>query len=374
VALAEVFGTAMSGRCADRPELAGTPIALEAMLPAVACRGGDVLLHRLFAPLGYEIEARRLPLDEQFPDWGESRYFHLTLRSTRRLAELLSHLYVLVPVLEAAKHYAFGEDEVEKLLARGAGWLAAHPEKELITERYLAYRRALTRAALDRLLQDEPGVEEAASEHDAEEATVEERVSLHTQRLSSVLEVLKASGARRVLDLGCGDGKLLWLLVEDRSFTGITGMDVSYRSLELAARRLRLDRMAPGQRGRVRLFQGSLTYRDARLAGYDAAAVVEVIEHLDPPRLAAFERCLFEVARPGTVVVTTPNVEYNVRFETLPAGHLRHRDHRFEWTRAEFEAWAGGVAGRSGYAVRFLTVGPVDEEVGAPTQMAVFSR
>lgn len=128
------------------------------------------------------------------------------------------------------------------------------------------------------------------------------------------------------------------------------------------------------QRQRIRLLHGSLMYRDTRLEGFDAAAVVEVIEHLDPPRLAAFERVLFECARPGTVVLTTPNVEYNVKWESLPAGKFRHKDHRFEWTRAQFQGWASGMAERFGYKVRFLPVGPEDPIVGAPTQMAVFSR
>jgi 3' terminal RNA ribose 2'-O-methyltransferase Hen1 len=120
--------------------------------------------------------------------------------------------------------------------------------------------------------------------------------------------------------------------------------------------------------------QGSLTYRDKRLAGYDAATVIEVIEHLDPPRLSAFERVLFEFAKPGAVVMTTPNVEYNVKFEGLPAGKLRHKDHRFEWTRNEFQNWATGVATRFGYSVRFAPIGPEDEVAGPPTQMAVFTR
>ena len=151
-------------------------------------------------------------------------------------------------------------------------------------------------------------------------------------------------------------------------------MDVSWRALEIATERLKLYRLAPAQRERVRLIQGSLMYHDTRLAGYDAAAVVEVIEHLDPPRLAAFERVVFEFARPGTVVVTTPNAEYNVKWESLPAGRFRHRDHRFEWTREQFQTWAGGIADRFGYSVRFLPVGDADPSVGSPTQMGVFSR
>jgi 3' terminal RNA ribose 2'-O-methyltransferase Hen1 len=147
---------------------------------------------------------------------------------------------------------------------------------------------------------------------------------------------------------------------------------VSVRSLEVAHRRLRLDRLPERQRERIRLIHGSLTYRDDRLQNFDAAAMVEVIEHLDPARLAAFERVVFEHARPATVVLTTPNREYNVVWETLPAGELRHGDHRFEWTREEFRVWATGIARRFGYSVRFLPVGPDDAEVGPPSQMSVF--
>jgi 3' terminal RNA ribose 2'-O-methyltransferase Hen1 len=122
------------------------------------------------------------------------------------------------------------------------------------------------------------------------------------------------------------------------------------------------------------LLHGSLTYRDRRLEGYDAAAVIEVIEHLAPERLRAFERALFEFAKPGTVVVTTPNREYNARFENLPDGQFRHRDHRFEWSRKEFQGWANNVAEKYGYAVRFAPVGPEDDLLGPPTQMGVFRR
>ena len=147
-----------------------------------------------------------------------------------------------------------------------------------------------------------------------------------------------------------------------------------HRALEIAADKPHLERMPPMQRQRINLLHGSLIYRDRRLEGFDAAAIVEVIEHLDPPRLAAFERSLFEFAKPGTVVITTPNAEYNVKWETLPAGKFRHSDHRFEWTRAQFMAWASGVAERFNYSVRFGPVGQEDEIVGSPTQMGIFTR
>lgn len=378
VALARLFGTALGGRSKERPELAATAIPLEARLACVPASGPPDIVERLFAPLGYELEVERHALDPRFPDWGDSRYVSLTLRATCRLADLLSHLYVLVPVLDGRKHYFVEQGEVEKLLRRGEGWLASHPARELIVSRYLHRRRSLVRDALERLVPeevDEPeDVDGAEPAEVAEQAAPEPRVGLHAQRLAAVHEALRAAGARRVLDLGCGEGRLLRLLLTDRSFTELVGVDVSSRALDIAAARLRLDRMPQNQRDRVRLLQGSLVYRDPRLEGFDAAAVVEVVEHLDPWRLEAFERVLFAAARPPVVALTTPNREYNARFETLESDRLRHDDHRFEWTRDELRAWAEGVAERRGYAVALSGVGPEDAEVGAPSQLAVFTR
>jgi 3' terminal RNA ribose 2'-O-methyltransferase Hen1 len=373
VALSRVFNTAMAGRCEARPELPEELLPLEARLAVLPVAGGEEIARRLFEPLGYALDAVQHPLDPQFPEWGASRYHTLHLRGEVRLRDLLTHLYVLIPVLDAQKHYWVGDDEVEKLLARGEGWLPNHPDRELIVNRYLKYQRPLARAALEQLLVDEdPALDEDAGEREAEEEAVEEPLRLNEKRHGAVVAAVRASGATRVLDLGCGSGKLLRALLEEPSFERVVGVDISYAALEIAKSRLRLDRLAPRQRDRVELFQTALTYRDKRLAGFDAAAVVEVIEHLDEPRLHSFERVVFAHARPKTVVVTTPNREYNAKFEGLPAGEFRHRDHRFEWTRGEFESWAGRVAADHAYGVRFLPVGPEDPELGAPTQMAVF--
>jgi 3' terminal RNA ribose 2'-O-methyltransferase Hen1 len=222
--------------------------------------------------------------------------------------------------------------------------------------------------------EDATNPDDAETAHDSEEASVERPISLNEQRIGAVVAALKQSGATTVLDLGCGEGQLLRPLLEERQFARIVGVDVSHRALEKAHDHLHLDRMPPLQRERIALLHGALTYRDTRLEGYDAAAIVEVIEHLDPPRLAAFARVVFACARPRTVILTTPNREYNVRFTTLPAGQFRHKDHRFEWTRAEFQAWAHAVAEQHGYAVRFLPIGPDNSEVGSPTQMGLFDR
>ncbi|MFO0806585.1 MAG: 3' terminal RNA ribose 2'-O-methyltransferase Hen1 [Gemmataceae bacterium] len=376
VAIAQVLGSALQGRCKDRPELVATPLPLEARLDVLCVRGGEAVLRGMFEPLGYEVEAVRHPLDERFPEWGESPYYSVTVRNTVTLSELLTHLYVLIPVFDARKHYFVGDDEMEKLLAKGEGWLARHPLKDEIARRFLRFQPSLYRMALSRLVVEEEPVEgedETPATERAEEK-LETPLSLNEQRLMAVVAALRASGAKRVLDLGCGEGKLLRELLKDRQFEQILGMDVSVRTLEVAARRLKLDRLPDHQAGRVKVVHGSLMYRDKRLAGFDAASVVEVVEHLDPPRLTAFERVLFEFAKPRTVVLTTPNSEFNVTWESLPAGQFRHADHRFEWTRQEFQNWATGLAARFGYAVRFLPVGPEHPEYGSPTQMAIFHR
>ncbi|GLV59983.1 3' terminal RNA ribose 2'-O-methyltransferase Hen1 [Dictyobacter sp. S3.2.2.5] len=396
VALADVFGTALNGRCKQRPELVVTPLPLQAQIAVIPCPEGEEWLRRLFEPLGYSVEAVQHPLDELHPEWGMSSYFTLTLRAECRLSELLTHLYVLIPVLDNSKHYWIGDDEVNKLLTRGQGWLEKHPERRRIAYNYLRHKKSLTRDALSRLIPEEAEVEatdlEATDEQVSEEDTSteaqsaaaeaaratqekkEKRKSLHEQRLQAALEAVRQRGAKRVLDLGCGEGRLLRMLLQEKSIEHILGLDVSYRALELAQKRLHLDRMPERQRERLTLVHGALTYRDQRLEGYDAACVIEVIEHMDQPRLRSFERVLFEFAHPETVVITTPNAEYNVKFETLDAGTFRHQDHRFEWTREQFQNWSRQLAERFGYQVQFSPIGPEDAEVGAPSQMGIFSR
>jgi 3' terminal RNA ribose 2'-O-methyltransferase Hen1 len=362
VAMNAVFKTAMNGTCVGKQDVADAALPLSAWMPAVPARGGEEIVRRIFEPLGYDVEATPLPHD---------RHVELRLTAEVRLADLLGHLYVLLPVLDDDKHYWVGEAEVEKLMRRGEGWLPTHPARDLIVRRYLKRQGQLFHPALAALDEMLPPAEEPDAA--APEEELEEKVSLRDQRLGTVQAVLKAAGARRVLDLGCGPGALMQRLLRD-GYEELVGVDVSVRALEMAARRLKLDRMPPTQREKVKLIHSPLTYRDRRLAGYDAAVLVEVIEHLDPPRLAAAEQNVFGSARPQTVVVTTPNAEYNVRWESLPAGKFRHPDHRFEWTRAEFRGWAERVAAGHGYRVRFLPVGPDDEEVGPPTQMGVFER
>ncbi|WP_117208023.1 3' terminal RNA ribose 2'-O-methyltransferase Hen1 [Allorhizocola rhizosphaerae] len=357
-ALNRVFRTAARGESRDRPELAAAPIPLEVRVPALRCKGGIDLAQRLFAPLGWEVRGVAVPLDPAFPAWGDSRYVDLTLSGTVRLADALNHLYVLIPVLDDAKHYWVAPDEIDKLLDKGEGWLGAHPERSLITKRFLAHQGALAKQAESRF-------DELAPDAVVVEDLDNESKPLNVLRREAVLEALASTGAKSVLDLGCGAGALLSDLVRGRRYTRVVGADVSVRALELASRRLR---------GRAELIQTALTYVDDRLAGFDAAVLMEVIEHVDEPRLPALCEAVFGHAAPAFVVVTTPNAEYNVRYESLAAGTMRHRDHRFEWTRAEFAAWANEVASAYGYTVDLRGVGDNDPQLGAPTQLALFKR
>lgn len=377
-ALNRVFRTAARGESKDRPELAAAPIPLEIRIPALRCKGGLDLARRLFEPLGWQVDGVAVPLDPAFPEWGDSRYLNLTLTGTLRLADALNHLYVLLPVLDDAKHYWVAPDEIDKLLDKGEGWLAGHPERAVITRRFLAHSRALAKQAESRLQElitdsvDEPQTD--AIDEEAELSILEPRKPLNAQRRDAVLAVLAETGAARVLDLGCGGGALLADLLKDTRYTAIVGADVSARALELAERRLRLDRLPDRQRQRISLIQSALTYLDDRLQGFDAAILMEVIEHVDEPRLPALCQAVFGHAAPTHVIVTTPNVEYNVRYETLPDGHHRHSDHRFEWNRAQFASWATTTAAQYGYTVTFRGVGDEDPVVGTPTQLALFTK
>ncbi len=393
VAIAKTLRNALGGSSKERAGLADTAIPLAARVLPLPVRGSEGLVEKLFQPLGYKVTVEPIALDDTWPEWGASPYVALDLEGTCRLRDLLAHLYVLIPVLDARKHYFIDRHETDKLLEKGAGWLASHPEKELIARRYMGPKRSLAREVLTRLAEDQAEAEEAVADtsepaakeapgdeqavqraSDAAEEAIEKPLRLHDQRLERVTKVLADSGARRVVDLGCGSGKLLKRLMAERQFLDILGVDVSVASLEMASRRLHLDRMPERQRKRINILQGALTYRDKRIEGYDAAALVEVIEHLDPDRLASLERVVFEHARPDTVVVTTPNREYNALFEGMAPGAMRHADHRFEWTREEFRAWAEPVAARHAYKVRFEGLGPEDAALGAPSQMAVFER
>lgn len=388
VAIAKVFGTAMTGKSKEYPELASSPIPLEAKMVMLPCVGDISLINRLFEPLGYNVEIEEYLSDENFPEWGESKYVSVTIRGEVRLCDLLNQIYVLIPVFDRKKHYWMAEDEVNKLIKHGGDWLKTHPERNLIMTRYFNRKSRFFSMALKRLMEDveseditadkevEDIIETNGKEHiiEPEDKACEKHISLNQQRLDAIVAVLKDANVTSVIDLGCGEGKLLALLMKDKSFKRLAGTDVSLSSLQRAKDKLKLGKLPEEQEERLQLFQSSLTYRDKRFEGYDAGCIVEVVEHLDASRLKAFERVVFEFARPNMVIITTPNREYNNRYKNLINDGMRHSDHRFEWTRAEFLTWAKEVAKMFGYTVEFMEIGEYDDEYGMPTQMGVFRK
>ena len=376
-AISRVFNSAMKGKSAERPDLAAMPLRLTATVASLKDRGDETLARELFEPLGYTVAVSRSRLDEKFPEWGDSPYIDLTVSGTVKLSDLLNHLYVLIPVFDRQKHYYMSEDEIQKLLNHGEGWLADHPAKERIIKRYFGVRRGMARKVIDRLAAGAEEDEETAEEAEAAEEAAEEkaaRTPLNTQRLAAVKNAVLASGARSVIDLGCGSAPLTAMLLREPQIRKITACDVASVALEKASQRLNMDRLPSVLREKLTLIQGSLTYRDQRFEGYDCACVVEVIEHIEPMRIPAFERVLFEFARPGTVILTTPNREYNVNYGNLGEDHLRHGDHRFEWTREEFRKWTEHIGEKFGYTCVISGIGDLDEAAGQPTQMGVFTR
>lgn len=366
-AIIRVFSTAMKGKCEKRQELADNKLNLTATVYSLKDSGNEKLAEELFAPLGYTVKTERTLLDDSFPDWGKSPYINLTISGNLRLCELLNHLYVLIPVFDRQKHYYIDESEIKKLLEHGEGWLATHPSREMIIRRYMADRKSFARKAIDIILSDE-AVDET------EDTAREERTPLNTLRLDAVKAAVLQSGAKSVIDMGCGECRLTAMLLSEKSIERITAFDVSVRTLEKAADRLHLDRMEDYRKNKLTLIQASLNYKDSRFCGYDCACVVEVIEHIEPMRLPSVERNIFEFAAPRTVIVTTPNKEYNENYQFLTPSELRHSDHRFEWTRDEFKSWTERICEKFGYSCVRSEIGDRDENFGCPTQMGVFTK
>lgn len=363
-AMLHFFSTAMSGRSKERQEVADQDIPLTFELPVLRMKAGEEFVRGLFEPLGYELEIT--------PVGG--KFINLKGTISGKIKDFLTHLYILIPVIDGDKHYYVDRNEVDKLMNRAKDWLPTHPLKDAIVQKFLRYDRILTKDAIARLAEFEPDLDEIDPPSTEEPTAKEKKVSLHTHRLEQVAAKLAELGVSSVVDLGCGEGRLLQLLIKQRQIKKIIGMDVCVRSLEYANRRLRLADASESLRNRLQLIHGSLMYRDSRIAGFDAAAIVEVIEHLDVARLAAFERVVFEFAKPNYVVLTTPNFEWNATFDKESSGDLRHDDHRFEWTRAEFRLWCESVCEKHKYRVEISGMGEEHPEFGCPSQMGVFTR
>lgn len=372
VALNKTLRTAMTGVSKDRQDLADADIPLEAVITPLPLRGGETLVRALFEPLGWTVDLA--PVEGLVSAGSAHRYGRLKLSGIGRVSALLNHIYVLIPVMDDAKHYWVGEAEIDKLMAKGEGWLEGHPSRDLIVRRYLRNRGALARVALERLAPETSEEALAPQGRVAPEEALEAPIRLNDLRMDAVVQAIRATGGTVIADLGCGEGKLLYRLVRERWVQRLIGLDPAARELEWAAKRLKLNEPGGPAEDRVTLLHGSLTYRDSRWAQADVAALVEVIEHLDEDRLPLVERIVFGETAPKSVIVTTPNFDYNALFPNLAEGALRHPDHRFEWSRKQFEAWSAKICATYGYTAAFHSIGLEDPLLGAPTQMAVFSR
>ncbi|RZA27031.1 MAG: 3' terminal RNA ribose 2'-O-methyltransferase Hen1 [Proteobacteria bacterium] len=367
LALSKAYRSAMNGVSKERPELALSSLPFDVYIPTLSSPLGKEAIVEVFEPLGYELVIEETPLDAKFVEWGEGRFYQVTLRNTLPLSMLLKHLYILLPVLDGSKHYWVHQDEITKLIEKGKGWLSEHPSRHKIIKRYLKNQKDLAREAALKLA-------DSSSESSPTIMPVDKPPSLNDLRMRSVVETLKASNCSRVIDMGCGPGVLIKELLKDRQFTDILGVDVSPHALKRAKVRLGYDDLSENQKKRLSLMQGSLVYNDKRFHGYDAIALVEVIEHIEPERLSTVERVLFEFSRPLTIIITTPNKDFNLSIKALGADRMRHRDHRFEWSAQEFQQWALGIAKQYGYSVRFQDIGRETIDSIAPTQMGVFTR
>ena len=359
----EVLRSAIGGRCKERPELAETPIPLKVRFGPMRTDIGRERVERMFCELGYDVTLHDAQGDNP-------SYVMLELRSERhRVYEVLRHLYVLGTAIDGDRHSYIGEGEVESLVRRGEGWLPEHPDYKWITARFLKRKTSLAEKAVRRL----GGEHEAGDGRDGlPPPNLPERVSMQRTRLTTVARIIAELGGGRIADLGCGEGGLIMEIAHEPDVREVIGIDISLVTLARAGRRMR--KLAPEIGAKVKLVQSLLDCRDHRWKDVDIAACVETIEHIDLERLPRVERCVFGYARPRAVIITTPNREYNRNYEMVGTERLRHRDHRFEWTREEFTRWCSDTAGQYGYRYRIEMVGPVDDEVGTPTQLAVFQQ
>lgn len=387
VALGKVFGDALAGRCTARPELVDHVWDVSVLIPSVPVRG-TLTPADVFEPLGWSVTARAEPLTPT--EWGDSDFVTLTLSGRFTVRDSLRHIAIALPALAGDKHYFVDDDDIDKLLRHGEGWLETHPRRDSIVRGYLKNLGALARDALTRLDPASTCDEESADQdlhdqdlHDREfrvgdlqgedfgdDMAADRRMAvgrrpLAAERIEAVAGMVRALGARSVLDVGCGEGRLLGTLSADGVFARLAGVDVSTDELGSATKRLE-------RRRGIELWQSSLLYTDARCRGFDVVVLMEVIEHIDRGRLPVAVDSVFETMQPGAVIVTTPNSEYNPVYGITDG--FRHPDHRFEFTRDEFESWCRGVAADHSYTVTTSGIGQVSDDVGTPTQCAVFRR
>lgn len=371
-AIAHVFSMALAARSPARPDLVTAMLPIEVRLSSFAVSRGTDDARALFAPLGYDVEVTEDALVESSTTQEHLVRHSVRLTKLAPLYEVLSHMYVLGPIVDDHAADPVLTAEREALLLHAEGAARGHPLAERITQAYAMRRTSETSAAVERLLvADSLG---APTNADATNVPT----LLDDARIDAIVYELREVAAQSVVDLGCGDGKLLARLVREKALTRIVGLDVSYRLLDAASARMKLDRRGTKKSERLELLHGSLFYADSRLRGFDAAVLADVLQHVAADRLGDIEHVVFHDAQPKTIIVMmngsgvwgagsrrlpeAPNAQ--------PAREQSAPTDPHAWSTNQFDAWASGVSERCGYRVRLLSIGSSH----LPTRMAVFSR
>lgn len=352
VAISRALGTALAARAPQRPELVSAVLPVEVCLSSLAVKRGSTDAQALFGPLGYDVTVEETACGSSVATDEDLVRQTVRLKKLCPLYEVLSHLYVLGPLLDGHVRDRVLDGERESLLVHAEGAARGHASSERIMSAHAARRTSETALAFRRLA----AVDSVGAQTTGE--GLSQLSQLDDARADAIVLELREAAAHTVVDLGCGDGKLLARLVREKALTKIVGFDVAHLALEAAASRMKLDRRGAKKSERIDLWHGSLYYSDARLSGFDAAVLADVVQYLPQERLAEMERVVFQQACPNTVVV-------------MLNGAKRDEDASADgWSAKRFDAWASGVSERSGYRIRLLSPGSSQQAI----RMAVFSK
>ncbi|MDN4617361.1 3' terminal RNA ribose 2'-O-methyltransferase Hen1 [Paenibacillus sp. PsM32] len=388
------LGTALNGKPkADYMNWVDYQFDLQMTFGPVASDLPDHVVESLFQPLGYEVQMERGEIDYSFDLKNRSTVRHIQISGQQTLQQMLRQVYILIPVLDNYKHYYINEDEIERLRRYGEGWLSTHPQHDLMIKRSLRFaplikeyeQQVANDASMDTLLTEisTHSVEDATAQAesaepleiiDGLETTIEPPVvRLNELRYRAIVEQVSLLPQRKqVIDFGAGEGKLSVRLGQIEGVEQVWAVEPSMQS-QLRA----IDRFAKLE-GRTDdvipvITTGSLFYRDERWIDQDVIILCEVIEHINEVRLPQVIHTLFTDYRPQTLIITTPNREYNEVYD-MDTEEIRHADHRFEWTRAEFEQYCTQWIQNRPYTFTISGIGEKHEQYGQPTQMVVFHR
>ncbi|WP_310831561.1 3' terminal RNA ribose 2'-O-methyltransferase Hen1 [Paenibacillus pedocola] len=380
------LGTALNGKPKEAyMPWVGKPLKLELTFGPVASNLPDRTLEELFTALGYEVQLERGDAEYSFALKTRSSARYIKLAGEQTLQTALQQLFVLIPALDDYKHYYISDDEVDKIRRYGAGWLEEHPQRSLILKRTLRFAGAIKQyeamAAKEKRStaensvdsEDVPAAVTVSGESAVTEMQEEPKIRLNDLRYAAIAAAVEELYAKAtIVDFGSGEGKLSAKLSSVPGVREIKAVEPS------AASQLRaMDRFAKlADKPGIIVpdpVTGSLFYFDESLRGKDVMILCEVIEHIDEYRLARVMENIFAEYAPKTLIVTTPNKDYNAVYE-MEQEELRHGDHRFEWGRKAFSVWCARWTETFDYTAELTGIGEGSVEFGYPTQMAIFTK